>query len=221
MNNKIKRFERKWLFKSNNSLALINALIRSNFFFRTQYQSRKVNSVYFDTKNYTSIRQNLDGVSDKKKIRIRWYGSKDIIINPFIEIKSKKGFETKKENLKIKELDRTKLFDLKKIKEKVNIKLRLKQTINPVLTTHYRREYFVSSDKKIRATVDYNLQSIFLNNLSQIDIVKNFKNICILEFKYSTGLDKYVRKNLKDITLRLSKNSKFVNSAIEKPKFLS
>ena len=89
------------------------------------------------------------------------------------------------------------------------------------LTSTNRREYFVSSDKKIRATVDYNLQSIFLNNLSQIDIVKNFKNICILEFKYSTGLDKYVRKNLKDITLRLSKNSKFVNSAIEKPKFLS
>ena len=61
----------------------------------------------------------------------------------------------------------------------------------------------------------------FLNQNVQIDIVKNFKNICILEFKYSTGLDKYVRKNLKDITLRLSKNSKFVNSAIEKPKFFS
>ena len=67
MNNKIKRFERKWLFKSNNSLALINALLRSNLFFRTQYPSRKVNSVYFDTNNYVSIRQNLDGVSIKKK----------------------------------------------------------------------------------------------------------------------------------------------------------
>ena len=83
------------------------------------------------------------------------------------------------------------------------------------------REYFVSLNGKIRVTIDYNLQSIFLNNLSQADIVKNFKNICILEFKYSTGLDKYVRKNLKDITLRLSKNSKFVNSAIKKPKFYS
>ena len=83
------------------------------------------------------------------------------------------------------------------------------------------REYFVTINGKIRVTIDYNLQSIFLNNLSQADIVKNFKNICILEFKYSTGLDKYVRKNLKDITLRLSKNSKFVNSAIKKPKFYS
>ena len=104
MKNKIKRFERKWLFKSNNSLSLINALIRSNLFFRTQYPTRKVNSVYFDTYSYTSIRQNLDGVSYKKKIRVRWYGNREIINNPVIEIKSKKGFETKKESIAIKEL---------------------------------------------------------------------------------------------------------------------
>ena len=221
MNTKIKRFERKWLFKSNNYLALINTLIRSNLFFRTQFPTRKVNSVYFDTNNYTSIRQNLDGVSNKKKIRIRWYGNKEVLVNPIIEIKSKKGFETKKESIRIKELDQVKLFNLKKIKDKLNARLKSKKIINPILTTHYEREYFISLNGKIRATVDYNLKSIFLNNLSQIDIVKNFKNISILELKYSTGLDKYVRENLKDITLRLSKNSKFVNSAIEKPKFFS
>ncbi len=218
---KIKRFERKWIFKSNNFLSLINALIRSNLFFRNQYPARKVNSVYFDTSKYSSIRQNLDGVSEKKKIRIRWYGNKDIITNPVIEIKSKKGFETKKESIKIKELNKIKLFDLKKIKENLNTKLKLKKTVNPVLTTHYKREYFISLNGKIRATVDYNLQSIFLNNESQIDIVKNFNNICVLELKYPVSFDRFVRKYLKDITLRLSKNSKFVNSAIEKPKFFS
>ena len=221
MKNKIKRFERKWIFKSNNSLALINALIRSNLFFRTHYPLRNVNSVYFDTYNYTSIRQNLDGVSNKKKIRVRWYGNKDIIANPVLEIKSKKGFETKKESSSIKELDNIKLSDLDIIREKLNKKMKSKKIINPILTTHYEREYFVSLNGKIRATVDYNLKSIFLNNSTQIDIVKNFKNICILEFKYSTSLDKYVRENLKDITLRLSKNSKFVNSALERPKFFS
>ena len=41
-----------------------------------------------------------------------------------------------------------------------------------------------------------------------------------LELKYPTSLDKYVRQNLKDISLRLTKNSKFVNSAMEKPKFI-
>ena len=70
MINKIKRFERKWIFNSNNYLILVNAVIRSNLFFRNQYPQRKVNSIYFDTNNYTSILQNLDGISDKKKIRI-------------------------------------------------------------------------------------------------------------------------------------------------------
>ena len=160
----------------------------------------------------------------KKKIRIRWYGEKDVLTKPIIEIKSKKGFETKKESIPIKELDNLKLISIKNLKtiqDKLNLKLKQKKIIYPVLTTHYEREYFISSNGKIRATVDYNLKSIFLNNLSQIDIIKNFKNICILELKYSTGLDKYVRENLKDISLRLSKNSKFVNSAFEKPKFFS
>tara|TARA_Y100001958_G_C21155717_1_gene490794 strand:- start:351 stop:1025 length:675 start_codon:yes stop_codon:yes gene_type:complete len=224
MKNKVKRFERKWLFKSSDHLTLINSLTRSKLFFRNQYPLRNVNSIYFDSHDYISIRQNLDGVSNKKKIRIRWYGEKDVLTKPIIEIKSKKGFETKKESIPIKDLDNLKLFsieNLKIIQDKLNLKLKQKKIIYPVLTTHYEREYFISSNGKIRATVDYNLKSIFLSNLSQIDIIKNFKNICILELKYSTGLDKYVRENLKDISLRLSKNSKFVNSAFEKPKFFS
>jgi len=175
-------------------------LIRSNLFFRTQYPPIDVNSVYFDTYNYTSIRQNLDGVSNKKKIRIRWYGKKNKMINPMIEIKSKKGFETKKENIKIKELDNIELNNLDKIKYQLNKKIKSKKNIIPILSTHYQREYLISLNGNIRATVDYNLKSIFLNNSSQIDIIKNFKNICILELKYSTNLDKYVRKNLKDIS---------------------
>ncbi len=224
MKNKVNRFERKWLFRSNNYLALINSLIRSKLFFRTQYPLRKVNSIYFDTYDYKSIRENLDGVSNKKKIRVRWYGEKNTTKNPIIETKSKKGFETKKESMPIKELHDLKVFSLKNLKilkETINSKLKQKKIIYPVLTTHYQREYFISLNGKIRATIDYDLKSVFLNNSSQVDIIKNFKNICILEFKYSTGLDKYVRENLKDISLRLSKNSKFVNSAFEKPKFFS
>ena len=224
MKNKIKRFERKWLFKSNNYLVLLNSLIRSKLFFRTQYPLRKVNSIYFDTHDYTSIRENLDGVSNKKKIRLRWYDKLNIINNPTIEIKKKKGFETKKESINIKGLNNLSfptLENLKNITEKINIILKTKKPIYPILTTHYEREYLISLNGKIRATVDYNLKSIFLNNFSQIDIIKNFKNICILELKYPTSSDMYVREKLKDITLRLSKNSKFVNAAFDKPKLFS
>ena len=221
---KINRFERKWVFKSGNYLSLINSLIKSSLFFKTHYPKRRVNSIYFDTFDFSSIRQNLDGVSNKKKIRVRWYGEQDKILNPVLEIKSKKGSETKKENYKINDLNNLKFPNLKNleiIKEVVNLKAKCKNTIYPILTTNYDREYFLSDNGKIRATVDYNLKSIYLKNLSQIDITKNFSQVSILELKYSTKLDKYVRQNLKEMSLRLSKNSKFVNSAFQTPRFFS
>lgn len=224
MQKKINRFERKWIFKSNNYLVLINSLIRSNLFFKKHYPKRRVNSIYFDTSNYASIRENLDGVSNKKKIRLRWYGNSDRITNPILEIKSKKGFETKKENIKISELDNLifrSLKNLEIIQNKINETIKTKKTIYPILTTNYDREYYISYNDKIRATVDYNLKSRFLKNLTQMDITKNFTKVCILELKYPIKSDQYVRSNLKQITLRLSKNSKFINSAFEIPKYLS
>ena len=112
-------------------------------------------------------------------------------------------------------------LNLEIIKDIVNLKTNSKKTIHPILTTNYDREYFISDNNKIRATIDYNLKSVYLKNLSQLDIIKNFPSACILEFKYSTKLDKYVRENLKNITLRLSKNSKFINSAFQTPIFFS
>ena len=224
MKNKLNRFERKWVFRSKNYLSLINSLLRSDLFFTNQYPNRKVNSIYFDDLNFSSIRENLDGVSNKKKIRVRWYGKKNILTKPQLEIKSKKGAETIKKNFSMNELNNLKFIDYKnldKINNLVNLKIKSKKIIKSLLSTHYEREYFVSNDSKIRATVDYNLQSIYLNNLSQLNIIKNFNKVCILELKYPVKLDKFVRQKLKNITLRLTKNSKFVNSAFETPRFFS
>ena len=221
---KIKRFERKWILYKRDPLQLVNSLIRSKLFFKTHFPPRKVNSIYFDTQNFSSIKENLDGISNKKKVRLRWYGKLDKLIDPIIEIKSKKGFETKKESLRMKILDNINFqnFDnLKLIKKYVNLKINPKKTIYPTLTTNYDREYFISSNDKIRATVDYNLKSVYIRNFSQFDIIKNFKHTCILEIKYPLDLDWYVKNNLKEMSLRLSKNSKFVNSAFETPKFFS
>lgn len=224
MKNKLNRFERKWVFRSKNYLSLINSLLRSDLFFTNQYPNRKVNSIYFDDLNFSSIRENLDGVSNKKKIRVRWYGKKNILTKPQLEIKSKKGAETTKKNYSMNQLNNLKFTDytnLEKINDLVNLKVKSKKIIKSLLSTHYEREYFVSNDSKIRATVDYNLQSIYLNNLSQLNIIKNFNKVCILELKYSIKSDKFVRQKLKNITLRLTKNSKFVNSAFETPRFFS
>ena len=218
------RFERKWVYYSNNSLNLINSLIRSKFFFRYQFPKRKVNSIYFEDKNYSSIIQNLDGVNKKKKLRLRWYGDKSKIIDPKFEFKNKIGFISKKKQIKIEEfneLDFPKILNLKKIHDVINQKKFNRKIIYPLISTHYEREYLVSADSSIRATVDYNLECIHLKNFSQIKLNKNFSNITLLEIKYPTNLDDLLKKKLNDITLRLSKNSKYIYSIFNKPIYLN
>ena len=89
---------------------MYNALTRSNFFFSVQYPKRKINSLYFDDLNYSSINENLDGTSEKKKYRIRWYGPKNKLNNPIFEIKIKKNFENYKKLFNLKELDNLFVF---------------------------------------------------------------------------------------------------------------
>ena len=223
MNKKINRFERKWILRNGNYLMLVNSLLRSNFFFKFQYPKRKVNSIYFDNSVYSSIKENLDGVSNKKKIRLRWYGDQNKLIKPILEIKSKKGSETRKESLTLNKLDNMNYLtsgNLKIIVEEINKLINLKKAIFPILTTHYERQYFVSNQNNIRATVDTNLESIFLKNLSELNQKKKFSPRCILELKYSTKIDRLVRYKLDQMTLRLSKNSKYINSFFQREYYL-
>jgi len=217
------RFERKWIYIGNDHLPLINSLIRSKFFFKKQFPEREVNSIYFDDNKLSSIRENLDGIRNKKKIRLRWYGKKLKLYNPILEIKSKDGFVTKKLNYKVDKLNGINFLNkenLEFIQNTINEIVKPCNIIYPVLTTNYNREYFISNNNNVRATVDYSLKSIYLKNLSQLDLMKNFSLKCILEIKYPTNTDNYVRDNLREMTLRLSKNSKFINSAVDRPTFI-
>lgn len=217
MNYRTKRLERKWTYININNLILYNALLRSNFYFSVHYPKRQINSLYFDDLNYSSINENLDGVSEKKKYRIRWYGSKNKLNNPIFEIKIKKNFENYKKLFNLKELDNLYIFKYKNLdfaKEFLNNKYRFNKIIYPVLTTHYDREYFISNNGLVRATMDYNLQSVYVRENNDLNINRNYYSNTILEMKYDVNVDKYVRENLKNISSRLSRNSKFVNSAL-------
>jgi len=82
---------------------------------------------------------------------------------------------------------------------------------NPITKVRYNRTYFISKNKNVRATIDKNIsyQKIYNYKIK----FESFKdNDLVLEFKYNTEFDSYVRNNLNKISLRLSKNSKFINS---------
>jgi SPX domain protein involved in polyphosphate accumulation len=218
-NNLLKRYERKWVFDSIDHNQLFILLNRSNFSFMNQFSDRQVNSIYFDDENHTSIIQNIEGISEKKKYRLRWYGDFKTIMNPTFEIKSKKGFEVSKKNFDLPKMSNLNLFDyndIEKIELLINNNFNFKNKLFPILTTHYLRSYFISSNKLVRSTVDRNLKSLLLYKNRNLNIIKEYQDI-ILEFKYDLNLDEYVRNNLGNISSRFSKNSKFVNAATITP----
>ena len=210
-----KRHERKFIFKYKNHLEIMNILAKSNFFFNNQYPNRKVNSIYFDTNNLKNINENLDGISERKKFRVRWYGDEFIISNPVFEIKHKKNFETHKKSFPLKSFQKFELTDQEKFLNfsgEIKDKFFLNSNYIPTTMISYDRIYLISNSKKIRATIDYNIKSKKLIHFKE-NFFRGFADK-ILEIKYPTNIDEYVRENIHNINLRLMKSSKYINYSL-------
>ena len=87
------RYERKFTVPDKFTLKTIEQFVKRNkALFREVYHLRQVNNIYFDTLAYNDYFDNVLGVSDRKKIRTRWYGDTlGDIQKPVFEIKIKKG----------------------------------------------------------------------------------------------------------------------------------
>ena len=218
----VSRFERKWFFENGDINSLLQGIYKSKLNYKESFPLRKVNSIYFDDYKLSSIYQNLDGVTEKKKLRIRWYGNKNIITNPVVEIKSKKGFVVNKKTMKI-DIKAPIPFDINSIniiKNKIAEKINAAQSLIPIISTHYERYYFVSANSKIRVTLDKNLSSRMLHKYCNYKLLKYF-DYKVLEIKYGLEYDQYVRTYLKKINSRLSKSSKYVAFSINPTKIYS
>jgi SPX domain protein involved in polyphosphate accumulation len=205
------RFEKKWVFTKLDKVTLFSNLINSKLFFREQYSERTVNSVYFDNLDLKSAFDNLDGVSNREKFRVRWYGNNTKIFNnPILENKIKKNFQGYKIFFKLNDFDKKKLDNenLFQLTKSVN-KLILNKNLYPISMTNYKRIYLISANNEIRATLDFDLQYKKLNNYIENFFTK-VEDI-VLEFKYPASMDTYLRKQISGIT-RISKNSKYINS---------
>ena len=160
---------------------------------------------------------------NKKKYRVRWYGDKEVIEKCSLEIKEKKGFVCRK---LVKPINlKKKIFfnydGINALKEEILKLIDFKINLIPVLSTHYVREYFLSSlNNQIRATLDHDISSHLIVKNQNLIFKKNFGDY-IYEMKYSKKYENLVRNNLSNLANRYSKSSKYINSAINKPIYFS
>jgi len=203
----VERIEKKFIYNEDDeyfNFFLMNAL------FKKMYNTRIVNSIYFDTFSHKNVWDNINGFSNRKKIRVRWY-NKIKNSDVFIEIKEKKNFVTKK---KVKKLGKFSTLDELNLYFKSDVFLNHeyfdlhKENLNQTIQIQYEREYYISTNNKLRITIDRKIKiSKDQKTMLQLDDV-------ILEIKYNISDSDYVNQLILNYKLnnRNRKYSKYVNS---------
>jgi SPX domain protein involved in polyphosphate accumulation len=86
------RIEKKFILGKYQNDKIEKLLLINGF---TQiFLPRRINSIYLDTHNFDFAKDNINGVSRRKKIRFRWYN--DNLNEIFLEEKNKQNFQVNK-----------------------------------------------------------------------------------------------------------------------------
>ena len=203
------RYERKYLLEKINLNKFLTDLFANNY--REIYNNRIINNVYFDTYNYDLLNHNIEGLSDRKKIRIRWYGETFGKSKKTIELKIKKEFLNVKKTLNIGIFKINSFNDINNLKNSAISYTQSKKEFNfyneiinkiPVILNSYQRHYYMSAENNVRVTVDSDL-SFYSPNTK----IKSFEKRIVVEIKYSNEVN--FSNKFKDLTqTRYSKYAK-------------
>lgn len=196
-------------------------------FFQESYESRQVNSLYFDAINYDFASSNMSGESKRIKIRSRWYeelGKK--FLNSFISKSQVFNFEVKRKYNSISDkLNIGKIeFDKKDtyISRLNSMQLELDSicskhptlsafNLSSTVFTNYEREYYeLKSDNKIRLTIDKNIS--YCNSKAPSSPLLISKNYRIVELKFHPKSRNKVNILMQNFPFRQVRSSKFLST---------
>lgn len=180
-----------------------------------------VRSLYFDSCHDNDLRDVLDGLEEKSKIRLRIYSTDDSDASVKLEYKCKYGADSRKLTLNLSRDEATHLAqgDYSQLLNKgdplaVRLYGRLKTgAYQPKVIIEYNRMAYVYLPNNTRITFDSNVYSssvvsAFFNSKVPGQPVL-FPGIGVLEVKYNGFLFGHLRKTLDDIDSLALSNSKY------------
>ncbi len=210
------RYERKFY---------VNSLIKGDLeiitkshpaLFSEIYYTRQINNIYFDTLSFKNFYDNVDGVQNRTKYRIRWYGKITDETNiPHLEVKIKKGIVGHKlinpmKPFNIKQNLSTVLNKLIITDQTPAILTKHAQFLKPTLFNSYKRTYYRSNDNYFRLTIDQDIKFYqIINNKIKFTNFHHLPGV-ILELKYSLDHDLKAREISNRFPFRMTKSSKYV-----------
>ncbi len=206
------RYERKYRIEAATLLEIKQAILQSPVSFQTSFPDRQVNSLYLDNPQFAALQDNLNGIAERSKFRIRWYGDNwTVAQQPILEKKIKINKLGTKERQSLPDFVLDADFSLT---DYLATNLPDLNSLHPVVLIAYHRSYYETFDHRVRLTIDSNIRHTLVNNnlifgnhfLKDPDI--------ILEIKYGENEERHLENIFQHLPFRLTKNSKFVNGVI-------
>ena len=190
------RIEEKLLIDNNSIIDFKSYLTSKNA--KQIYQPRKIKSLYFENNKYEMYTDSLEGLTPRKKIRVRNYpNTQDTKLYLEIKISSVEG------RFKMRNIIDDNKFNYLKSKGILDQQYGL---CNPCVYVTYNREYFKIDD--VRISIDNNIHyQLYPKNLLQKD------ENSIVEIK--TSIKKNLDKLIVDFPFQKIRFSKYCN-AVEK-----
>lgn len=208
------RYELKFVLNES-QLSHLLVLIKQ-YGFKKHFPKRTVNSIYFEDYNFSSIKDNLSGISKRKKVRLRWYKKNET--PPFIEIKKRSERVGKKVKLntpfkngdEVEKMNSKEICNILNSKQSLENKLLLEPNLKPLLFVCYERDYLISN-KGIRLTIDKKIHFSSVSYFSSINSQKKiFYNKNIVEIKFPLELKEFLKEILSKTELIPTRHSKYL-----------
>ena len=204
------RYERKFVVPVHMEQCLSTILRSSSLGFREIYAERLVNNVYFDTPMFRFYNENVQGIADRKKVRIRWYGETLKPATCRFEVKRKAGVVGTKDVYSVTvHTGSATPYSVASMPLPAELQSEFME-VRPVLFNRYKRRYFLSADSRFRITMDYQLQYSHPSVLQYTGNMGTPDVQAVLELKYDRGLDLEAASVAAEIPFPFSRKSKYV-----------
>jgi len=198
----------------------VESIVKSHpAIFTERHFPRYINNIYLDTLNMSNYLDNVDGLSTRLKVRVRWYGNLfGFVENPVLEFKTKRGLIGGKICFPLKSFCLDNKYSLEKQQEifkEANIPeilIEYLKALRFTLLNRYYRKYFESSDHSFRITIDSGMEYYRLESSNNsFNERKVDYHSCILELKYSRENEDFSESFFNYFPFRLTKCSKYAS----------
>ncbi|MBT5875970.1 MAG: polyphosphate polymerase domain-containing protein [Candidatus Latescibacteria bacterium] len=186
--------------------------------FGTPYPPRWINNVYFDSHEYFAYAENLFGSSNRTKVRYRWYGDYTDLQTGELEIKCKRNCFSWKQHFPITLDPSLAGASWREIRRCIMDQLPADGALwmdthpQPVITNRYHRQYFVSADGRVRATIDSRQATYDQRYKPYPNTTRSGRppGTTVLEFKFDRSDRSLASGIIQGLPLRVGRHSKYM-----------